>query len=201
MLSQTDEPSNAELLQRCRMGDSLAWQLVVQRYARLVHSVPVRYGLSQGEVEDVGQEVFWALAQQLERVEDPERLVGWLLTTARRVSWRLLQRRRYEQPDAAADLADNDFLSGNLVGTVQSPSYAELVSGWDRQAALQTGFARLGARCRELLHMIFLDLDEPSYDQISEKLAMPKGSIGPTRNRCLAQLRLILEDLGFTGSE
>jgi RNA polymerase sigma factor (sigma-70 family) len=201
MLSQIDQPSNAELLQRCRMGDSQAWQLVVQRYARLVHSVPVRYGLSQSEVEDVGQEVFWALAQQLERVEDPERLVGWLLTTARRVSWRLLQRRRYEQPDAAADLSDSEFLSGNLVGMVQSPSYTELVSGWDRQAALQTGFARLGGRCRELLRMIFLDLDEPSYEQISKRLAMPKGSIGPTRNRCLAQLRLILEDLGFTGSE
>ncbi|MCC6458152.1 MAG: sigma-70 family RNA polymerase sigma factor [Caldilineaceae bacterium] len=201
MLTQIEEPSNAELLQRCQKGDSQAWQLIVKRYGRLVHSVPVRYGLSSGEIEDVGQEVFWALAQQLERIEEPERLGGWLLTTARRVSWRMMQRRRQEQPDAAVDVAENEMLRGNLVGHAQVMTYTELVAGWDRQAALQTGMSHLGERCRQLLSLIFLDIDEPSYEEISTRLSMPKGSIGPTRNRCLAQLRLILEGLGITSSE
>jgi RNA polymerase sigma factor (sigma-70 family) len=157
----------------------------------------VRYGLSTGEVEDVGQEVFWALAQQLDRIEEPERLGGWLLTTARRVSWRLIRRKRQEQPNQAADIAESELPAGKLVGPAHFPNYAELVAGWDRQAALQSGMAHLGERCRELLRMIFLDADEPSYDEISEQLGMPKGSIGPTRNRCLAQLRVILEGLGF----
>src|SRR5690606_15282419 len=168
---------------------------------RLVHSVPVRYGLSPAEVEDVGQEVFWALAQQLERIEDPERLAGWLLTTARRVSWRLMARHRQEQPDALDDIAASEVLSGNLVGSSQVPSYMDLVAGWDRQTLLQTGMSHLGERCRQLLQLIFLDSDEPSYDEISAQLGMPKGSIGPTRNRCLSQLRVILEGLGFTGNE
>src|SRR3954469_18216742 len=103
MLNGNESPSNAELLQRCRAGDSVAWQVIVRRYGRLVHSVPVRYGLSRNEAEDIGQEVFLALAQQLERIEDPERLGGWLLTTARRMSWRQIQQRRQEQPDAVAD--------------------------------------------------------------------------------------------------
>src|SRR5215203_239300 len=99
MLNQHQMPSNAELLLRCRTGDSNAWQLVVRRYGRLVHSVPIRYGLSRSEAEDIGQEVFLALAQQLERIEEPERLASWLLTTARRICWRVMQQRRQEQPD------------------------------------------------------------------------------------------------------
>jgi RNA polymerase sigma factor (sigma-70 family) len=201
MLNQPEVPSNAELLQRCRTGDGYAWQLIVRRYGRLVHSVPVRYGLSRNEAEDVGQEVFWALAQQIERIEEPERLGGWLLTTARRISWRLMQQRRQEQPDAMVDIADNETLVGKLLGPMPMPTYAELLAGWDRQEALQAGLARLGGRCRELLKLIFLDAAEPSYDEISALLGMPKGSIGPTRNRCLAQLRDILEGLGFSGIE
>jgi RNA polymerase sigma factor (sigma-70 family) len=199
MLSKESATSNAELLQRCHSGDGEAWQVLVRRYARLVHSVPVRYGLSRNEAEDVGQEVFWALAQQLDRIEAPERLSGWLMTTARRMSWRVVQQRRQEQPDPATDIAEREVLGGDLVGSTPIPTYAELVAGWDRQEALQAGLARLGGRCRELLSLIFLDTGEPSYDEISAHLAMPKGSIGPTRNRCLAQLRDILEGLGFSG--
>jgi RNA polymerase sigma factor (sigma-70 family) len=191
-------PSNAELLLRCRAGDSNAWQLIVRRYGRLVHSVPVRYGLSRSEAEDIGQEVFWALAQQLDRIEEPERLGSWLLTTARRICWRVMQQRRQEQPDAMADIGDHEMIVGNLVATMPMPTYSELVTGWDRQDALQIGLTRLGGRCRDLLNLIFLDGGEPSYDEISAQLGMPKGSIGPTRNRCLAQLREILDGLGFT---
>jgi RNA polymerase sigma factor (sigma-70 family) len=198
MLNQSELPSNAELLRRCRAGDSSAWQLIVNRYGRLVHSVPLRYGLSRSEAEDVGQEVFWALAQQVGRIEDPERLGGWLLTTARRISWRLMQQRRQEQPDAAADVAENEGLFNHLVEPARTPTYAELVAGWDRQEALQAGLAKLGGRCQELLHLIFFDLDEPSYEEIGVLLGMPKGSIGPTRNRCLTRLREILIGLGFS---
>jgi RNA polymerase sigma factor (sigma-70 family) len=201
MLSQSGSPSNAELLQRCQSGDSAAWQQIVHRYGRLVHSVPVRYGLSRSEAEDVGQEVFWALAQQLERIEDPERLGGWLLTTARRISWRLMQQRRQEQPDALADIAESEVLVENLVSPTRVPTYAELLAAWDRQEALESGLARLGERCRELLRLIFLDSGEPSYEEISALLGMPKGSIGPTRNRCLAQLRDILVGLGFSNTD
>ena len=201
MLSLTESLSNAELLHRCRAGDSQAWQVIVQRYGRLVHSVPVRYGLSRSEAEDVGQEVFWALAQQLDRIEEPDSLGGWLLTTARRMSWRVMQQRKQEQPDALADIAESEVVVGTLVGPTRAPTYAELVAGWERQEALQAGMARLGERCRELLNLIFLDDGEPSYDEISARLGMPKGSIGPTRNRCLMQLREILRGLGFSETE
>jgi RNA polymerase sigma factor (sigma-70 family) len=194
--------TNEQLIARCRRGDGRAWQQLVQRYARLVHSVPVRYGLTPAEVDDVGQEVFLALAQGLAHLDDPESLPAWLITTARRYSWRVMQRRRREQPLGQQDLAeaerttDQDLSTAPPLGS-RAPSLNELFEGWQRQELLTAGLARLGERCRTLLTLIFLDPQEPSYEEISDQLRMPKGSIGPTRNRCLQQLRTILEGLGF----
>lgn len=190
-------PSTTSLIQRCVHGDADAWALVVARYARLVHAVPVRHGLTPHEVDDVGQEVFLALAQNLHTIEDPERLPGWLVTTARRTTWRIIQRRRSEESlDDYADGDDDPRPSRFLVDTMPTPS--DLLETWSRQEALAEALARLQGRCRELLTLLFLSKTEPSYDEISAQLGIPKGSIGPTRNRCLQQLRTILDTMGVT---
>lgn len=200
--------SNAQLVARCRGGDSNAWHQLVERYARLVHSIPVRYGLTEAEVDDVGQEVFLALAQGLAQIDDPESLPAWLITTARRHSWRVIQKRKREQPLAGSDLTDANLHdaattadgSGERITHTfgqRTPSMADLLEGWQQQELLSTGLNRLGDRCRALLTLIFLDREEPSYDDICLQLQIPKGSIGPTRNRCLQQLGSILEGLGF----
>lgn len=199
--------SNTELVERCLQGDAAAWQELVDRYGRLVHSVPVRYGLTPMEVDDVGQEVFLALAQSLHQLEDPERLSGWLVTTARRTSWRLLQKRRREQITDSGDLLDAsvpphvdsaaaDDESGYVFAS-GPPSMQDLIEGWTYQEALQAGLEKMGERCRQLLTLLFLAPEEPSYDEIGEQLEMPIGSIGPTRTRCLQKLRQILEGLGY----
>jgi RNA polymerase sigma factor (sigma-70 family) len=186
------ELSPSVLVQRCLQGDANAWRQLVDRYARLVHSVPVRYGLSPSEVDDVGQEVFLALAQNMHTIEDPDRLPAWLVTTARRVCWRTVQRHRLEQPlEEEGEGGDERGLRPELVSPLPTPEQA--LAGWDRQSTLHAAIARLNERCRKLILLIFLDTREPSYDEISEMLDMPKGSIGPSRNRCLQHLRSHLE--------
>ena len=194
---------NEILIERCLRGDGDAWRALVDRYARLVHSIPVRYGLSQPEVDDVGQEVFLALAQNLHRIEDPERLPAWLLTTARRASWRALNRRKREQTGFEEDVGDLELSPERAGGPVggAAPSMHDLLLGWARQEVLDQAMARLRERCRTLLTLLFLDPEEPSYDEISGRLGVSKGSIGPTRTRCLAQLRAILEGLGFSARD
>ena len=81
------------------------------------------------------------------------------------------------------------------------PTPEEVLAAWSRQESLGSAMRRLPTRCRDLLTLIFLDRDEPSYDTIGERLGIPKGSIGPTRNRCLQQLRAILEGLGVNSAE
>lgn len=182
------------LVQRCLHGDEEAWIEMVERYARLVHAIPARNGLPPTEVDDVGQEVFLALAQHLDEIEDPERLPAWLVTTARRATWRALQRRRQEEPvDLTEDEREESRPSSPLGKPIPTPE--QLLAGWQTQETLQRAMERLNPRCRELLTLLFLDSSEPGYEEISKRLEMPKGSIGPTRNRCLQQLRAFMQDL------
>ncbi|MFN8439151.1 MAG: sigma-70 family RNA polymerase sigma factor [Caldilineaceae bacterium] len=190
------------LVKRCLAGDANAWQQLVNRYARLVHSIPVRHGLTPDEVNDVGQEVFLALAQYLHQIEDPEKLPSWLITTARRFSWRTLQKRRNEYTGEQSDIGEEQAFTPTHEPQAQPifskmPSMNELLEGWNRQELLAQAMAQLQDRCRRLLSMLFLDTSEPSYEEISNQTGLPKGSIGPTRIRCLQQLRTILEELGF----
>lgn len=192
--------TTTDLVDRCLSGDAHAWQQLVNRYARLVHSIPVRHGLTPDEVNDVGQEVFLALAQSLHQIEDPEKLPSWLITTARRFSWRVLQKRRNEYTGEQSDIGDEQAPAN--VSQMQPvfskiPSMNELLEGWNRQELLAKAMTQLQERCRRLLSMLFLDTSEPSYEEISSQTGLPKGSIGPTRIRCLQQLRTILEEMGF----
>jgi len=194
---QTYSPDDATLIKRCLQGNSNAWQTLVDRYGGLVHSVPVRHGLQPDEVDDVGQDTFLALAQNLHTIDKPESLGAWLVTTARRLSWRAIQKRRREAPVPEADLSDAfpkhivDSVSGKM------PSITELMDGWSNQEALAEALQKLGDRCRTLLTLLFLDQSEPSYEEVSQQLGISKGSIGPTRNRCLKDLRSIMEGLGW----
>ncbi len=193
------ELTPAVLVEHCLQGDAGAWRLLVARYARLVHSVPARYGLSSAEVEDVGQDVFLALSQSLHTIDDPDRLPAWLVTTTRRVCWRLLQRRTEQPLDAEAEGLDGHPLPNALISPLPTPEAA--LTDWNRQALLHEAMERLGERCRELIALIFLDPHEPNYDEISARLNIPKGSIGPTRRRCLQQLRAQLSQDDFNGDD
>ena len=194
-MDQQSGVSDTTLVQRCLSGDATAWQQLVERYARLVHGIAVRHGLSAPEAEDIGQDVFLALAQTLHAIEVAQRLPGWLATTARRLCWRAVQKRRREQPHDQADLVDSETLRPLQPLFNNMPSIDDLLAGWNRQEQLSLGLQRLSERCRTLLTLLFLEADEPSYDAISLQLGIPKGSIGPTRTRCLQQLRVVLEGL------
>jgi RNA polymerase sigma factor (sigma-70 family) len=192
---------NAQLIQRCLHGDAQAWEALVDRYARLVYSIPARYHLPATEADDIFQDAFLALAQHLHEVEEPERLPAWLITTTRRLVWRALTKRRLEQPVEADDLKESAYVAnlGNNESTMLT--LQALLDGWSRQEALSQGLAWLNERCRRLLTMLYLDESEPSYETISTQLGSPKGSIGPSRTRCIQQLRLALEGLGFNPHE
>jgi len=193
--NRISQHSNSELMARCLRGEADAWEALVDRYAPLVHSVPVRHGLSPMEVDDVGQDVFLALARHLDRIEMPDALAAWLMITARRLSWRAIQKRRREenwQPDEQESVVATGPLLAQPLPTMDA-----LLTGWQNQETLQAGLAQLDEKCRTLLHLLFLDKAEPAYDKISARLGIAIGSIGPTRARCLQKLRTRLEGLGF----
>jgi RNA polymerase sigma factor (sigma-70 family) len=176
--------SDPALIQACIRGEKAAWDALVDRYGRLVYSIPRRYGLTPEDSDEVFQNVFVAAHRALGGLKDQTRLSSWLITTAHRECWRVGKRAdRYPELD-------------ERIEDVARPSEDQLVA-WERQHLVQQGLEKLGGKCEQLLRMIFLDRDDPGYETIADRLGMKVGSIGPTRARCLQKLQNILEDLGL----
>lgn len=179
--------SDAELISACKTGEEAAWDALVDRYERLVYTIPARYGLTPAEVSDVFQSVWLALLKNLENLRQPDRVAAWLVTTTRRECWERRRGVNYERVITAE-------LDGQLVKQKSDePSPDEIVATYERHEALRQAMDRLDDRCGRLLNLLYFDPDIPSYADVAETLSMPIGSIGPLRARCLKKLRKILE--------
>jgi RNA polymerase sigma factor (sigma-70 family) len=175
--------SDRNLILGCREGDGAAWQALLDRYERLVFSIPLNYGLSREDAADIAQLTFSILIQSLDNLREDSRLGAWLATVARRHTWRLLERRRREGTVGERDLAE----SATLLGGDE-----EEIERWELLEWLNEGLSLVSEACRRLLQALYFDEGQPSYAEISERLDMPVGSIGPTRARCLQSLREVL---------
>ncbi|AOS65872.1 RNA polymerase sigma factor [Actinoalloteichus hymeniacidonis] len=177
-----------ELVRRAIAGDSTAWQDLVQRYSRMVWSVARAYRLGHADALDVCQFTWLRLTERLASLREPRKLPGWLTTTARNESLRLLARRQREQPWEEVPAAPPDKTESSNDTT---PENTVLSAEQDR--ALWQAFAGLPARCRTLLQTMAFHPDL-TYAQVGDRLRMPANSVGPTRSRCLASLRELLSE-------
>src|ERR1044071_4993326 len=105
------QPTDRELLNACRVGDESAWEVLVDRYQRLIYAIPRRAGLNEDQASEVFQEVFATLLQKLDDITDPDRLHAWLVTTARRKTWRLMTKERLLHPANRGDEEHDDELA------------------------------------------------------------------------------------------
>ena len=174
-------PSATVLVTRSRNGDKQAWDELFARYAPLIWSICRRHRLRQVDADDVGQTVWLQLVGQLAAVRDPAALPGWIATTTRRECCRV--RRMAQQQQAAAHGPDIAEIADTGSGTVES----ELLRT-ERSAALREALTQLPPVSRRLIAMLIQDPPVP-YAEISAKLGIPVGSIGPHRARCLEKLR------------
>ncbi|WP_219416278.1 RNA polymerase sigma factor [Pseudonocardia nigra] len=166
------------LLDGCRRRDPQAWREVLDRYERLVFSIPLHHGLSRDDAADVCQIAFSALLEGLDNVRDETRLGAWLATVARRQTWRILAGRRRESLDGRDD--------------PEQSSSADPIAAHERVVWLYEALLELEPGCRELLISLYFDTTQPSYAEVARRLGRPLGSIGPTRARCLERLRAAL---------
>jgi RNA polymerase sigma factor (sigma-70 family) len=180
--------SDAELIAACRRDETAAWNELVARYERLVYTIPVRYGLSQAEADDVFQTVWITLLENLVTLREPERVASWLVTTTKRATWAMRRGAEHERIQAT-DPAEMPEVPDGLTPEEEVSRFQQVQR--TRQAA-----ARLDPRCRRLLYYLYQDGDNPSYAEIADKLGLSIGSIGPIRARCLDKLRAILEEQG-----
>jgi RNA polymerase sigma factor (sigma-70 family) len=176
------------LLERARTGDRPALDEIVRELSPVLWRVARSQGLDADTAADVVQTTWLELLGRIGEIRSPQALTSWLVTTARRESWRLKDRaRRTSGPAEVLDV---------LPDPGPAPDHDVLVEERDR--SLHNAFRLLPERCRRLLSVL-AQVDRPDYAVVSEALGMPHGSIGPTRGRCLAKLRdLLLADPGWS---
>lgn len=182
------EKSDGDLLRACRRGDESAWNELVERYQRLIATIPRRAGLSESQTADVFQEVFLTLFEKLDEIEQPEKLRSWLVTTAKFKTWGTIRGQKgFYSPETEeemelemASLADN------------SPLADDVLIELEQQHQIRSALSQMEERCQKILSMIYLRDSAASYAEVAVAIGVGETSISPMRKRCLDKLAKIL---------
>jgi RNA polymerase sigma factor (sigma-70 family) len=177
------------LVRAAAEGDKAAWNALVMRFSGLVWSVARAYRLSAADAEDVFQTTWLRLMEHIGQIKDPDRVAGWLATTARNEALKALHANRRASP--LGDLDSLDSLGAGVDdASPESVALAteEEIEQADRARSMWSALNMLSERCRRLLRVLMAS-PPPSYAEVAAALGMAVGSIGPTRARCLENLR------------
>jgi len=176
-----DNPVITDLVTRAAQGDKHAWDALVEQFIPLIWFICRKHRLGYADAEDVGQNVWLQLIGHLGKIRDPAALPGWLVTVTRRECLRVMS--ATQRPPAARHVIAAEIIADEQSGTADQ----ELLAA-ERHAALREAFAALPPSGQRLIALL---LEDPpaSYTDISARLGIPVGSIGPSRRRCLDKLR------------
>ncbi|OLT39140.1 hypothetical protein BJF86_08875 [Serinicoccus sp. CNJ-927] len=179
---QEDPPSLGDQAGACfhryREGQDQALGELVDLASPLLWNVARAHGCDREAAEDVVQDVWIRLVDRAADIRESGAVLGWLVIAVKRESWRTakMARRTSYDPTGTVDPGE----------TEPGPEAAAILT--ERQQVLWAAVQELSERCRQLLRIVAF-CDRPDYDEISAALGMPRGSIGPTRGRCLDKLR------------
>ena len=166
-----------ELIERCLRGEQEAWAKLIARYQRLIYSVARAVCREPEDSADVFQHVCLEWYQHLGRLRDVRTLPAWLITVTRRRAFAVWRTSKSNSP----------------LEEQSEPAVEAKISSIETEHGVERAMEQLPERCRQLLTLLYFDPKEPTYVQISQEMAMPVPSIGPTRARCLEKLKKLLD--------
>jgi RNA polymerase sigma factor (sigma-70 family) len=175
--SQWANTPSGEVVRGAANGDEEAWDELHRRYHKMIAGVARSSGCPLSDIPDVQQAVWARLIKSIGRLREPDAIGGWLAVVTRRECFRLGGTR---PPIVQVDEADR-------VETQDDEPLAMVLHA-ERRSAVRQAVADLPLRRRTLLETM-LDHPDLGYEQLADRLSMPVGSIGPTRQRSLDDLR------------
>jgi len=164
-------------------GEEQAWEELVKRLDSTLRVIARGYRLGAADVDDVVQATWLRAYLRIDQVREPSSFAGWLIMTLRREAMRLMQRGVREVPSDAADLPGGDQVTPSA-----EDNLVERIMARELATNVREAIDRLPGRQRRLMWCM-LTSPVPSYELLAERLEMPLGSIGPTRDRALRRLR------------
>lgn len=182
------------LVHRANEGDSDAWDQLVAEYSDLLWGVARRFRMSEAQRADAVQNTWLALLENLGRIRQPERLPGWLATTARRSCLAVIGEHGRERPvELLSEYLD---ATQQRFGESEHASPERIAVRREHHALVRQALAELSPQHRRLMDVL-VSSPSPCYQDVVEELGMPHGSIGPTRARILQRMRGMLEAAGL----
>lgn len=180
------------LITAARDGDEVAWRALIDRYSGLLRSKCRRYRLSDEDTKDVMQTTWLLAVQNLPQLRSDDHLAGWLATIAERECVRVL--RGMSRETVVGNLADVSL----PVTHTPSPE-REIARSW--LIKILPGLVDQLPASQQVLFTALTTTPKTPYADVARMLGRPLGSIGPSRARCFARLRVLLEshevDVGF----
>ena len=173
------EPTDAELVARCRQGDDAAWSVLVERFSRYVYAICSQgFRLSQHDAEDVFQDVFAKAYESLGKLRDPSALRPWLAQLTRRLCLDRLRETNREAP----------------VEELEPDGVDDVLETLDEAMTVRQALRQIGEPCGDMLDRFFAR--DQSYRTIGDELQLPAGTIASRISRCLDKLKGAMEDFG-----
>jgi RNA polymerase sigma factor (sigma-70 family) len=174
----------AQLVHRAAAGDLRAWEALVDQFGRLIWAVTGRFKLVDSDAADIAQTTWLRLFEHIDSLRNPDRVASWLAATARNECLRHVAAHKnivlgHDEEDLTSIVASGPEIDEHLLAA-------------ERAQVVRKALTRLPRRHQRLLEMLMAD-PPASYADISDELGLPIGSIGPTRGRCLARLRVLLQ--------
>lgn len=180
--------SDERLVAECLAGNEQAWNALIDKYKRLIYSIPSKYQATPEDAADIFQAVCLELFSELPRLRNAASLRAWLITvtTHKCLHWKRKQAPTVDgEPDELAD------------GVAGGDSAFHILQELEREQILRDAVAVLPPRCREMIRLLFYESPAIPYAEVARRLGLATGSIGFIRGRCLKKLQQKLEEMGF----
>ncbi len=179
---------DSRLVQECLNGDEKAWNRLIEKYKRLIYSVPVKYRMSPDDAADIFQNVCVDLFTNLSKLRKIESLRSWLITVATHKCFH--HNRQQRSQDVELDAMEQE------VAEDIAPA-PEMLQEVQEEQAVRDAIDKLTPRCAQLVKLLFFEQPPVPYNEVAQKLGLATGSIGFIRGRCLSRLQKIMAELGF----
>lgn len=179
---------DAHLVKECLEGNQKAWNTLIDRYKRLIYSIPYKYRATPEDCADIFQAVCMELYTELGKLRKVDSLKSWLITVTvhKCCHWKRQQRGRVE-----LDAMEQEQVESSAVIA------PELLIEVEQEQLVRDALRKLKPRCAELIRMLFYEQPPIPYDQVAQRLGLATGSIGFIRGRCLKQMEKTLVESGF----
>lgn len=186
------------LVERALAGDGGAWTQLVERLQRVVWKT-VNMMSAEPDVRDDAFAATWLrLTERLGTIREPEKLPGWLATTAaNEVRQIRRQRRRMTVGFTSDEFERASIVPSKTAGQSESLGAidpGDRVVAVDEHRRVRSAFRLLDSGCQEVLSVLVMTGEPVAYDVASARLHRPVGSLGPTRRRCLDKMRTLMKD-------